>query len=142
MFDVTRYQPPLDDLLVRLRNVEGAVLVGIDGRMGAGKTALAKWLSEQLGWQKYSLDDSIPDEGGSHRRDVALMAIEQLQQEGRPTLVEGARLLETVNRQEIALLIFVADTSPCPPSGRHQLAVEEYLETVRPFDDAVVVHAL
>jgi hypothetical protein len=144
MFDVTRYTPPLDDLLARLRVIEGAVLVGIDGRMGAGKSALAGWLAQQLGWQRYSLDDSIPKGGGTHQRDVALAAIRQLQQAGTPVLVEGAKLLETISRQEIGLLVFVADNPPCKPSRRHQRAVEDYLETVRPFEfsDTVVINIL
>ena len=108
--------------------------------MGAGKTALAGWLAEQLGWQKYSLDDSIPDEGGSHQREVALTAIQQLQPSGKPVPVEGARFLETFKRQEIALLIFIDDTSPCPPSGQLQRAVEEYLARVRSRDDAIIVN--
>lgn len=139
MFDVTRYHPPLDGLLARLRPIEGAVVVGIDGRMGVGKTSLAGWLAQQLGWQSYSLDDSIPVGGGAHQRDIALAAIHQLLQAGAPVVVEGVKFLETIRLQEVALLLFVADNPPCQPSGRLQRAVEDYLESVRPHESAGAV---
>lgn len=137
-FDPNRYRPTgaLDDLVGRLRRIQTETLVGVDGRMAAGKSTLARWLSAQLDWPCYSLDDSLKGDGSWHDRDAVTEALNQLGVRQRPIIVEGARLLMTVDRQRLGFLIFVEDAPWFAPNGKTQKEVEQYLKDVRPNEIA------
>jgi|GEM_PF-3182989 len=135
-FDPNRYGPAgaLDELVSRLQQIRGEILVGIDGRMAAGKTPLAQWLSEKLDWSLYSLDDSFKGDGSWHDHDSVSEALSRLKARNRPIIVEGARLLHTIDREQLGFLIFLDDEPACDPNGNDQRAVEQYLRDVSPRD--------
>jgi hypothetical protein len=87
-----------------------AVLIGIDGTDGAGKTTLAKELGQSMGATVVSLDDFVPKDSGSyvpHLRTDDLR--ETLCSAGRPVIVEGVCLLAALEALSLGpdLLIYV-----------------------------------
>jgi hypothetical protein len=135
-FDVRRYDPPLDDLIARLREIKGPAIVGIDGRMSAGKSWLGQWLAIQLGWGYCELDNELPGDGSWHQPGVVRAKVCELRQAGQSALVEGARLLDGVSPEELDFLVFVEFHPPCTPTGRLQKGIETYLKSRRPSERA------
>lgn len=55
---IRRFQPVLDQVQILLEDLkQPAILIGIDGRCGSGKTTLGYYLQEQLGGNLYHMDD-------------------------------------------------------------------------------------
>ena len=93
--------PGADALLTALREAlgpeHGPVLIGIDGRLGAGKSGLASWLAWQLEVPVVHLDlYQVVDEGELPRwryQDLARV----LQAPAGPVIVEGVCLCQALH---------------------------------------------
>lgn len=132
-FDTRRYGPPgaLDELVHRIRALPGPCVVGIDGRGSAGKTTLARWLSQTLGWHVYQMDWSLAGDGSWFDAECIETAVTGFGRSDRTLILEGSRLLDTVPSERIQFLIHLDDVPPCAPTGRTQREIETYLQSER-----------
>ncbi|WP_194392036.1 hypothetical protein [Bradyrhizobium sp. CCBAU 51765] len=98
------------------------LLIGIDGREGAGKTSLSNWLAWQLGMPVIHLDlflKSSEAPGPIARRIAELDRCIKARGD-RPLIVEGAFLLDALNEvgRSPDFLIFVeVDCAPSAPGS-------------------------
>jgi hypothetical protein len=112
------------------------ILIGIDGRDGAGKTTLAKALGQCTGAAVVSLDDFVAKNRGSyvpHLRTGDLR--EALSSAGRPAIVEGVCLLAVLEALSLEpdLLVYVKrirddgywyDHDVCDPEEDEETLIE------------------
>lgn len=104
MRDLRKPIPGAECLFHRLREVTGyptarlSVLIGIDGRWGAGKSGLAAWLSWQLGMPVVSLDLFVvgDTERPAWRYQDLGHVIRGRLETGRPLIVEGVCLCQAL----------------------------------------------
>lgn len=79
------------------------LLIGIDGRDGAGKTHLANWLAWQIGAPAVHLDLYLVRTEAEHvplswrTDDLAATLAARLDHERRPVVLEGVLLLDAMN---------------------------------------------
>lgn len=118
--------PGAEALLAAVQNVLGPerlpLVIGIDGRWGAGKSGLASWLGWQLGMPAIHLDlymirDSEPLEW---RNEDLTRVMEQRRRLGRPVIVEGiclCRALQTLDRDP-DFLIWLENNGEPKPHGK------------------------
>jgi adenylate kinase family enzyme len=116
--------------LAHLRSIDPP-LVGIDGRCGAGKSTLGRYLSEQLCWPVYPLDDSLPGNGTWHSQEVVDAEIHRRKSTDVGLVVEGACLLRVVPRTEIGYLIFLDHSEYLGLTNKIEQFVDDY---IREFD--------
>ena len=120
-------------------------LIGLDGYQGAGKSTVAKEVSELLGLPLIHLDDFLePGRGGYldfvRYPEVATALLP------RPLIVEGVCLLAVMQRLEIKADCHVYIASPVPdrrtPRGRGPVASEvaQYHREFRPADVADILY--
>ena len=114
----------------------GAVLIGVDGLDGAGKTSFATWLAWQFGMPVVHLDlyiikDKRPIEWRTG--DLERLIEARLNDGGRPLVVEGILLLQALNRirRTPSKLFFVELEGT---GGSYSLAHElsNYIDQYRP----------
>ena len=118
----------------------GAVLIGVDGLDGAGKTSFATWLAWQFGMPVVHLDlyiikDKRPIEWRTG--DLERLIEARLNNGGRPLVVEGILLLQALNRirRTPSKLFFVELEGN---GGSYSLADElsNYIDQYRPQKSA------
>lgn len=87
----------------------GPVLVGIDGRPGAGKSKLARSLGKRLSARVVSLDELLRKRQGCYVRALRLPQLHSALAQSGTIIVEGACLLRALDRidKEPDLLIYV-----------------------------------
>jgi hypothetical protein len=114
-----------------------ALLIGIDGLDGAGKSSLAAWLSWQLEMPAIHVDLYIVTDTDplAFRTDHLAAAIEARLRLGRPIIVEGVLLLDVLDSigHRPDFLIFVAKHRN--QSNMHNY-VPPYIENRRPREKA------
>ena len=149
---ISEMQPPLGaaELLIPLRTLcvpWRQMIIGVDGRNGAGKSSLARYLGWQLGMPVLETDLWLIRERPLYDelRDLVLWRHGR----NRPVIVEGIELLDTLEKIGLRLdfLIFVTnesqepeagldDDDEEPPPGTISARVATYLATYRPQDKA------
>lgn len=125
--------PRSHELLVTIREALGSermpLIIGVDGRWGAGKSSLASWLAWQLEMPAISLDlyiirDSDPLKW---RYDDLSRVITARLSLRRPVIVEGiciCRALRAIGQDPNFLVWVENETGPMPS---HQDPTREYL---------------
>jgi adenylate kinase family enzyme len=121
----------------------GAVLIGVDGLDGAGKTSFATWLAWQFAMTVVHLDLYIikgrrPIEWSAGDLERAIDA--RLDNGGRPLVVEGILLLQALNRiKRMPSKVFFVELEG--NGGSHSLADElsNYMDQYRPQKSAYML---
>lgn len=98
--------------LAGLVSVLSDPLVAIDGVDGAGKTTLARRLSDTLGWPTVDLDDHIGPKGRSYVEQVLFDDLAEAIRP-RPVIFSGIHMLEVLERVGAAadFLVYVVRLS-------------------------------
>jgi hypothetical protein len=115
-----------------------ALLIGVDGLDGAGKSSVAAWLSWQLEMPAINLDLYIirDTEPLAFRSDHLNAAVDSCLSMGRPVIVEGVMLLDVLDSigRRPDFLVFVEKENRNDSNMRKQ--VPPYLKRRRPREGA------
>jgi len=118
--------PEYEKLLIEIQSALGPdrkpLLIGVDGREGAGKTSVSSWLAWQLGMPVIHLDLFIKQNGVPApvvRRTADLDRCIKARGE-RPLIVEGVLLLDALGEVERSpdFLIFVEEQAAISTRNR------------------------
>lgn len=112
---IRKYEDLEHQLILKLE--KKSMIVGIDGWAGIGKTFVADKLAKTIRANVFHFDDYLAEKKGGYVSfiDVVRLGkdIENLQQEGKPSLVEGVCLLAVLQRMKLKvdLLVYIKEVT-------------------------------
>ena len=137
MKDMTIFEEEekLAEEVVRSISVDQAMIIGIDGKDGSGKTTLAQRIAEQIKGEVVSLDEYVEKKKGCYVQYLRLNEIRAtLSSKMGPLVVEGVCLLAAADRIGIRIdkLIYVKRVN-----SSHQWLDEEECDPKEPVEDLI-----
>jgi hypothetical protein len=100
----------LVDTITAENSITADFFLGVDGRDGAGKTTLTRYLAEKIGASVISLDEFIEKNKDAYMSSIRFSDLKRaIAQASGPVIIEGACLLAALQRLDICLsrLVYV-----------------------------------